>query len=107
MWQIACSRAPLSKAILRSALKKSLTHYRAAQTRGASLREWRSVLENLEFIRLLVRSQWSKSSQSPVLQALTRIYRGLEFFVDDGEMESPPQSERQRSRRVEKKHEPS
>ena len=71
-----------------------VTHYREAQTRGASLREWRSILENLEFIRLLVRSQWSKSSQSQVLQALTRIYRGLEFFVDDGEMESPPQSEK-------------
>jgi glycerophosphoryl diester phosphodiesterase len=78
-------------------------HYRAAQTRGASLREWRSVLENLEFIRILVSSRWSKSSQSQILQALTRIYRGLEFFVDDGEMESPSQSERQRSRRARNK----
>jgi tetratricopeptide (TPR) repeat protein len=76
--------------------------YRDAQARGVSLREWRSVLENLEFIRVLIRSQWSKSLQSAVMQALTLIYRGLEFFVDGGEIVNPPQSERLRPRRAKK-----
>jgi hypothetical protein len=73
-----------------------------AQAHGVSLREWRSVLENLEFIRVLIRSQWSKSLQAAVMQALMLIYRGLEFFVDGGGMVNPPQSERQRSRRAKK-----
>jgi hypothetical protein len=55
-------------------------HYRDAQARGVSLREWRSILENLEFIRVLIRSQWSKSLQAAVMQALMLIYRGLELF---------------------------
>ena len=59
---------------------------RDAQTRGASLREWRSVLENLDFVRILVDLLWPAQKKTEVLRAVTSIYQGLEWFVatDDG-----------------------
>lgn len=63
--------------------------YREAQERGASLREWRSVVEGLDFIRILV-SRWPRGARSDATaEALDRIYRGLEFFVPGGAASLP------------------
>jgi hypothetical protein len=61
--------------------------YREAQNRGASLKEWRSVVENLEFL-LDVAPQ--SSLPQGQLDALGRIYASLESFWLTGQ--SPPPS---------------
>ncbi len=73
--------------------------YRGAQFRGASLREWRTVVENLDFIRLLIRTQWSESVQGNILPALTRIYQGLELFIDESESGRGVPTKKPRGRR--------
>ncbi|MBM4254952.1 MAG: hypothetical protein FJ147_03545 [Deltaproteobacteria bacterium] len=73
--------------------------YREAQSRGASLREWRSIVENLDFIRRFVRAQWKAEDQTRVLPALRSIYEKLEFFLDERNGSSAPQGRRTRPRR--------
>lgn len=73
--------------------------YRDAQSRGASLREWRSVVENLDFIRLFMGAPWLPKARTEILSALARIYQGLEFFLDEGDIGRASQAEKSRSRR--------
>lgn len=80
-----------------------IEHYRDAQSRGASLREWRSIVENLNFIQVLIGSLWPRKARTEILAALRRIYQGLEFFLVEDETRSVRAAHSSRSSRRQKK----
>lgn len=83
---------------LADAAELIVREYREAQNRGASLKEWRSIVENLEFL-LDVAPQSSLPKGS--VDALARIYASLKSFWLTGESPPPvqPPAERRRRRR--------
>lgn len=78
----------LIKAELSATVNDIAAAYRNAQRRGVSLREWRSVVENVQFLRDFV-ARWPDAQREPAMEPLSRLYRAVEFFVDRGNVEAP------------------